>query len=101
MATGVFTGIGIVFLLMAHKPSRFPGLLPVAAVLMLIEGVILLTTGLKNNLPPFPSYPGAGLCLVFGTAMWFLRNETEEASNQALQETSDSAPSAESEAHEG
>lgn len=77
MAAGVFTGVGVVFLLMAHKPSRFPGLLPVAAILTILEGVILLVTGVKNHLPPLPFYPGAALCLIFGAAIWFLRNETE------------------------
>jgi len=76
MAAGVFTGIGSLFIMLAHRPDRFGKILGPIAVWMILEGVVLIITGVKNQLPPMPFYPGAALCLAFGIGIGALRNET-------------------------
>ena len=80
MAAGIFTGVGVILMMLANRPTRFPGLLPFVGILTTLEGLILLVVGLKNHLPPLPFCPGTILCLIFGTGIWILRKETSDKS---------------------
>ena len=82
MTAGAFTGIGIFFLLVALWPSRFGSVIGILAVLMIIEGIVILVHGLRLGLPPFPFYCDTGFCILAGIGIWMLRNETGNAGKQ-------------------
>lgn len=54
MAAGAFTLVGTGYLLLAISPRRYAVMLPWFGWIMILEGVILLTHGLRLGLGPFP-----------------------------------------------
>ena len=77
MAAGAFTGIGVFFLIIAIRPGRFANVIPIAAGLMFLEGIVLLIHGLRLGLTPLPFYCDTAFCLLVGGGIWFLRNEAQ------------------------
>ncbi len=54
MASGAFALVGTGFLLLAIFPRKYAVMLPWFGWIMIVEGVILLTHGLRLGLGPFP-----------------------------------------------
>lgn len=54
MASGAFTLVGSGYFLLAIYPRKFSAMLPWFGWIMVVEGIILLTHGLRLGLPPFP-----------------------------------------------
>ena len=74
MAAGAFTLVGCVFFAMAWKPQRYAAVLPLFGWLMLLEGIILLISGLSLKLPPFPFTADTSFCLLAGAAILWLKD---------------------------
>ncbi|NQU12171.1 hypothetical protein HQ590_15360 [bacterium] len=87
MAAGAFTGIGIFFLLLALWPGQFANVIGISAVLMFLEGVVLLVHGLRLGLPPFPFYGDTAFCLLLGAGIWMLRGAAKEMPNARQEPT--------------
>jgi hypothetical protein len=54
MASGAFALVGTGYLLLAFFPRKYAAMLPWFGWIMIVEGVILLTHGLRLGLGPFP-----------------------------------------------
>ena len=75
MAAGAFTGIGLLFLIVAIRPRRFRNLIGLIGLFQFSEGVILLVHGARLGLPAFPFYGDVAFCLFIGSGILLLRNE--------------------------
>jgi hypothetical protein len=72
MAAGAFALVGGWYLVLAIWPRKFYLAIPWFGGLMLVEGAILLTHGLRLALPPFPFYGDSAACLIGGGAILYL-----------------------------
>ena len=66
MVCGAFTLVGIWYLVMALWPRKFGAAIPWFGWLMIVEGVILLVSGLRLDIGPFPFYGDVALSFVCG-----------------------------------
>jgi hypothetical protein len=66
MICGAFTLVGIWYLAMALWPQKFAVTIPFFGWLMIVEGVILLVSGLRLGIGPFPFYGDVFACFVAG-----------------------------------
>jgi FtsH-binding integral membrane protein len=81
MAAGGFTFVGVIFLLIGLNPEKYRNIIGLMAILMFLEGLILLVSGLYLNLKPFPFYSDSGFCIISGLAIFYLRNAKKEILN--------------------
>ena len=66
MATGAWSIIGFLYLIVLLKPQKYDNLIPLLAWGTLFEGIVLLIHGLYLNLPLFPFAGDVGFCLIVG-----------------------------------
>ena len=66
MATGAWSIIGFLYLIVLLKPQKYNNLIPLLAWGTLFEGIVLLIHGLYLNLPLFPFTGDVGFCLIVG-----------------------------------
>lgn len=66
MICGAFTLVGVWYLVLALWPRKFAVAIPWFGWLMIVEGVILLVSGLRLGLGPFPFYGDVALSFVCG-----------------------------------
>ena len=66
MATGAWSIIGLLYLIVLLKPQKYGNLIPLLAWGTLFEGIVLLIHGLYLNLPLFPFAGDVGFCLIVG-----------------------------------
>src|SRR5690349_18505567 len=66
MVCGAFTLIGLWYLALALRPRKFAAAIPWFGWLMIAEGVILLVSGLRLGLGPFPFYGDVSASFVGG-----------------------------------
>lgn len=66
MATGAWSIIGFLYLMVLLKPQKYNNLIPLLGWGSLFEGIVLLIHGLYLNLPLFPFVGDVGFCLVVG-----------------------------------
>ena len=66
MASSTFAFIGLGYLILAIWPRRFRAVLPFAGACMLLEGLVLLSHGLRLELPPTPFMGDTAFCIVGG-----------------------------------
>lgn len=66
MICGAFTQVGIWYLALALWPQKFAAAIPFFGWLMIVEGVILLTSGLRLGIGPFPFYGDVSASFVCG-----------------------------------
>lgn len=71
MASGAFTLVGGLFLLLALQPQRYAVIIPWFGWLMLAEGCILLVHGVRLHLPPLPFYADTSACFLGGSGILF------------------------------
>ncbi|KAB2661933.1 MAG: hypothetical protein DVB31_11815 [Verrucomicrobia bacterium] len=69
MAAGAFTFVGIWFFVMAARPRTHAAAIPWFGALMVAEGIVLLVSGTRLGLPPFPFAADTGVCLAGGVAI--------------------------------
>ena len=66
MTRGAFTLVGIWYQVLALWPRKFSVAIPWFGWLMIVEGVILLTSGLRLGVGPFPFYGDVAACFIGG-----------------------------------
>ena len=66
MATGAWSIIGFLYLIVLMKPQKYNNLIPLLAWGTVFEGIVLLIHGLYLNLPLFPFAGDVGFCLIVG-----------------------------------
>ena len=66
MATGAWSIIGFLYLIVLLKPQKYNNLIPLLVGGTLFEGIVLLIHGLYLNLPIFPFAGDVGFCLIVG-----------------------------------
>lgn len=69
MAGGGFTMVGALFVAILVQPRKYEVLLPMLAWLCIAEGVVLLVSGLRLGLPPFPFWGDVSFCLGVGVGL--------------------------------
>ncbi len=73
MATGSWSVIGFLFLMVLLFPAKYRNLVPLLATGTLFEGMVLLAWGLFLKLPLFPFAGDVGFCIVVGCGLLFTR----------------------------
>jgi len=71
MICGAFTLVGGWYLVLALWPRKFAVAIPWFGWLMIVEGIILLVSGLRLGIGPFPFYGDVALSLVCGGGIVF------------------------------
>ncbi len=71
MATGAWSVIGFLFLMVLLFPAKYRNFVPLLAIGTLFEGVVLLLWGLFLKSPLFPFAGDVGFCLVVGCGLLF------------------------------
>ena len=66
MATGAWSIIGFLYLIVLLKPQKYNNLIPLLGWGTVFEGIVLLIHGLYLNLPLFPFAGDVGFCLIVG-----------------------------------
>ena len=66
MATGAWSIIGFLYLIVLLKPQKYNNLISLLARGTVFEGIVLLIHGLYLNLPLFPFAGDVGFCLIVG-----------------------------------
>ncbi|HEX9047746.1 MAG TPA: hypothetical protein VF988_12035 [Verrucomicrobiae bacterium] len=69
MICGAFTLVGIWYLALALWPQKFAPAIPWFGWLMIAEGILLLISGLRLGLGPFPFYGDVSACFVGGAGI--------------------------------
>lgn len=69
MAGGGFTMVGVLFAAILINPRKYGAVLPLLAWLCVAEGVVLLASGLRLGLPPFPFWGDVSFCLGVGLGL--------------------------------
>lgn len=78
MAGGGFSIVGAVFAAILLAPRKYGVLIPLMAWLSLAEGLILLVSGLRLGLPPFPFWGDTAFCIGTGVALLLLQPRPPE-----------------------
>lgn len=66
MAAGAFTLVGGPFFLLMPQPAKHRAVIPWFGLLMLVEGLVLPTQGVRLGLPPLPLYADTAACFTGG-----------------------------------
>ena len=66
MATGAWSIIGFLYLMILLNPQKYNNLISLLAWGTVFEGIVLLIHGLYLNLPLFPFAGDVGFCLIVG-----------------------------------
>jgi hypothetical protein len=69
MICGAFTLVGVWYLALALWPRKFAVAIPWFGWLMIVEGVILLASGLRLGIGPFPFYGDVSACFLGGAGI--------------------------------
>lgn len=79
MASGAFALVGTGYLLLAIFPRKYAVMLPWFGWIMILEGIILLTHGLRLGLGPFPFVGDVSASLLGGLGILTLRKSVLES----------------------
>ena len=71
MMAGAFALVGVWYLMLLLWPRKFHAAIPWFGWLMVAEGVILLVSGLRLGLGPFPFYGDVSACFLGGAGILF------------------------------
>ncbi len=69
MISGAFALIGLWYLALALWPKKFHAAIPWFGWILVAEGVILLVSGLRLGLRPFPFYGDVAACFLGGAGI--------------------------------
>ena len=78
MATGAWSIIGFLYLMVLLKPQKYDNLIPLLAWGTIFEGIVLLIHGLYLNLPIFPFSGDVGFCLIVGCGLLLSNNAKKQ-----------------------
>ena len=71
MISGAFTLIGLWYLMLVIWPRKFAVAIPWFGWIMVLEGIILLVSGLRLGIGPFPVYGVVAACFLGGAGILF------------------------------
>lgn len=71
MICGAFTLVGVWYLALALWPRKFAVAIPWFGWLMIVEGIILLISGLRLGIGPFPFWGDVAACFIGGGGIVF------------------------------
>ena len=77
MAAGAFGLVGLIFFVFAARPIKHKETIPLFGWLMIVEGIILLTHGIRLHLPPWPFYADTAACFVGGVGILGFQGKRE------------------------
>ena len=69
MAGGGFSMIGIIFAAILIAPKKYAVMIPLMAYLSIAEGIILLVSGIRLGLSPFPFWGDTSFCIGVGVGL--------------------------------
>ena len=72
MASGAFGLVGVWYFILMLWPQKFYSAIPWFGALMVAEGIILLVSGVRLHLPPFPFYGDTAASLIGGCGILLL-----------------------------
>jgi len=72
MICGVFTLVGVWYLALALWPRKFAVAIPWFGWLMIVEGLILIVSGLRLGIGPLPYYGDVSACFINGIGIVYL-----------------------------
>ena len=78
MATGAWSIIGFLYLMVLLKPQKYNNLISLLAWGPVFEGIVLLIHGLYLNLPIFPFSGDVGFCLIVGGGLLLSNNAKKQ-----------------------
>lgn len=78
MASGAYTLVGTGYLLLAIFPRKYAVMLPWFGWIMIVEGIILLTHGLRLGIGPFPFIGDVSAAFAGGLGILSLRKSVLE-----------------------
>ena len=74
MASGAFALVGTGYLILAISPRKYDVMLPWFSWIMIVEGIVLLTHGLRLGLNPFPFVGDVSASFAGGLGILLLKN---------------------------
>ena len=78
MATGAWSIIGFLYLMILLKPQKYDNLIPLLGLGTLFEGLVLLIHGFYLKLPIFPFAGDVGFCLIVGGGLLLSNNAKKQ-----------------------
>lgn len=88
MAGGGFSMIGIIFTAILIAPKKYAVIIPLMAYLSIAEGIILLISGLRLGLPPFPFWCDTSFCIGTGAALLLIQPGVRKENHMAQEKDS-------------
>jgi hypothetical protein len=86
MAGGGFTMIGAIFAVILIAPKKYAVLIPLMAWLSIAEGIILLVSGLRLGLPPFPFSGDTSFCICVGIGLLVVHPRAKKEQKQGSEQ---------------
>ena len=77
MAAGTFTLVGTGYLLLAISPRKYAVMLPWFGWIMIVEGIVLLSHGLRLGLNPFPFIGDVSASFAGGLGILMLKDSAQ------------------------
>jgi peptidoglycan/LPS O-acetylase OafA/YrhL len=77
-AAATFTGVGVIFFVVALRPDKYRNIIGLMGSLMFLEGLVMLVYGVLLGLRPFPFYADTVFCMLVGAVIVWLRNEEKD-----------------------
>ena len=77
MAAGAFALVGTGYLLLALSPRKYAVMLPWFGWIMIVEGIVLLTHGLRLGLNPLPFVGDVSASFAGGLGILLLKNSAQ------------------------
>jgi hypothetical protein len=77
MAAGAFALVGTGYLLLAISPRKYAVMLPWFGWIMIVEGIVLLTHGLRLGLNPFPFIGDVSASFAGGLGILMLKDSAQ------------------------
>jgi len=86
MVGGGFSIIGAIFAAILIKPDRFGALVPLMAWLSIAEGSIILVSGLRLGLGPFPFAGDVSFCIGIGVGLLVVYPRAAREKNKSTEQ---------------
>ncbi len=74
--------IGVLFAAVLLNVEKYDALLPLLAILSIVEGGILLSSGIWLQLPPFPFLGDSLFCLGVGAGLLLVYSKAKQEQNR-------------------
>ena len=92
MAGGGFTMIGVIFAAILLAPKKYAVLIPLMSYMSIAEGIILLVSGLRLGLPPFPFLGDTTFCIGIGAGLLLVQSGVKRERRISSEETASCDP---------